>query len=43
MKGNPFLLRNWSYHGLKEKIDYKAKRFCIKVVEEKKEQTSEED
>lgn len=41
--GQPFLLRNWSYHGLKEKIAYKAKRYGIKVVEEKKEQTSEED
>ena len=42
-KGNPFLLRNWSYHGLKEKIAYKAKRYGIRVVEDISEISSEED
>lgn len=32
---NPFVLRNWSYHGLKEKIEYKAKRYGIKLIIEK--------
>lgn len=38
-KGEPFVLRNWSYYGLKERIGYKAKIFGIKVTEikEKKE------
>jgi transposase len=30
--GEPFVLRNWSYYGLKEKIDYKAKMVGIKIV-----------
>lgn len=30
-KGNDFLLRNWSYYGLKEKIEYKAKKHNITV------------
>ena len=34
-KGDYFLLRNWSYYGLKEKIIYKAKKIGIEVCEEK--------
>lgn len=30
----PFLLRNWSYYGLKSKIEYKAALYGIDVVEE---------
>ena len=33
--GDPFVLRNWSYFGLKEKIRYKAKLFGIALKEEK--------
>ena len=32
-KGNPLLLRNWSYYGLKTKIDYKCKMVGIKMKE----------
>lgn len=32
--GEPFVLRNWSYYGLKEKISYKAKMVGIKVVQD---------
>ena len=42
-KGNPFLLRNWSYYGLKEKIAYKAKRFGIKILDDKPKSKSEEE
>lgn len=35
--GEPFVLRNWSYYGLKEKISYKAKMVGIKVVQDKDE------
>ena len=35
--GEPFVLRNWSYYGLKEKISYKAKMVGIKVVQDKEE------
>ena len=35
--GEPFVLRNWSYYGLKEKISYKAKIVGIKVVQDKEE------
>lgn len=35
--GEPFVLRNWSYYGLKEKIAYKAKMVGIKVVQDKEE------
>ena len=31
-KGEPFLLRNWSYYGLKTMITYKAKMVGIKVI-----------
>lgn len=34
-KGEPFVLRNWSYFGLKEKIGYKCKMVGITVKEEK--------
>ncbi|SEL96087.1 hypothetical protein SAMN05216436_1014 [bacterium A37T11] len=33
-KEEEFLLRNWSYYGLKEKIAYKAKKAGIHVIEE---------
>lgn len=35
--GEPFVLRNWSYYGLKEKISYKAKMVGIKVFQDKEE------
>ena len=34
-KGEPFVLRNWSYFGLKTKIEYKAKQYGIVLKEEK--------
>lgn len=33
--GDPFILRNWSYYGLKEKIAYKCKMAGIKLETEK--------
>ncbi|PWG77867.1 hypothetical protein DDR33_25250, partial [Pararcticibacter amylolyticus] len=33
-KEDEFLLRNWGYSGLKEKIAYKAERAGIEVIEE---------
>ena len=33
--GEPFVLRNWSYFGFKEKIAYKCKKVGIKLEEEK--------
>ena len=33
--GEPFVLRNWSYFGLKQKIEYKAKIYGIKLTVEK--------
>lgn len=33
VKDNEFLLRNWSYYGLKTKIEYKAKKYGIDVRE----------
>lgn len=33
--GEPFVLRNWSYYGLKEKIAYKCKMAGISLVEDK--------
>ena len=41
--GEPFVLRNWSYYGLKEKISYKAKMVGIKVVQDKEEKVLNED
>jgi len=32
--GEPFVLRNWSYYGLKEKIAYKCKMVGIKLTDE---------
>lgn len=34
-EGDNFMLRNWSYYGLKQKIEYKAKMFGITIKEEK--------
>lgn len=31
----PFVLRNWSYYGLKEKISYKCKMYGIQLTEKK--------
>ena len=33
--GDPFVLRNWTYFGLKEKVSYKCKMLGIKLEEEK--------
>jgi IS605 OrfB family transposase len=33
-KKEEFLLRNWSYYGLSEKIKYKANKYNIEVVEQ---------
>ena len=33
--GEPFVLRNWSYYGLKQKIEYKAKIYGIKLISER--------
>jgi hypothetical protein len=33
--GEPFVLRNWSYYGLKEKISYKCKMVGIKLSQDK--------
>ena len=33
--GEPFVLRNWTYYGLKEKIAYKCKMVGIKLSEDK--------
>lgn len=32
--GEPFVLRNWSYYGLKEKIAYKCKMVGIKMIQD---------
>lgn len=34
-KGDNFVLRNWTYYGLKEKIGYKCKKYGIKLSVEK--------
>ena len=34
MRGEPSLLRNWSYYGLKDKIKYKSRMVGIEVAEE---------
>ena len=39
IKGNPFILRNWSYFKLKEYILYKAKKYGIVVVVEGEKKT----
>ena len=33
--GDNLMLRNWSYYGLKQKIEYKAKMVGITIKEEK--------
>ena len=33
--GEPFVLRNWTYYGLKKKIGYKCKMAGVKLTEEK--------
>ena len=33
-KEDPFLLQNWSYYNLKEKITYKAERAGIQLIVE---------
>ena len=42
-KGEPLLLRNWSYYGLKTMITYKASMVGIKVIVAGKELPEEED
>ena len=32
--GKPFLIRNWSYYGMKEKISYKAAMHGIRLIED---------
>lgn len=34
-RGQPFLLRNWSYFGLKTKIQYKADKVGIEIISDK--------
>ena len=34
IQGDNYILRNWSYYGLKEKIAYKCKRYGIKLTVE---------
>lgn len=41
-KGEPFVLRNWSYYGLKTKIEYKAKQYGISLKEDKAKNTDDE-
>lgn len=40
-KGEPFVLRNWSYYGFKEKIAYKCKRVGIRLTQDKEIQEDE--
>ena len=41
LKGYPFVLRNWSYYGLKDKIAYKSKLSGIRFFSDKEELTEE--
>ena len=41
-KGKPFVLRNWSYYGLKNLINYKANMVGIKVIEDGKIENEED-
>lgn len=41
-KENEFLLRNWGYYGLKEKIKYKCNKYGIEVIEPKEIKVPEE-
>lgn len=43
MNGEPFVLRNWSYYGFKEKIAYKCKMYGIKLSQDKEEKVLNED
>lgn len=43
MNGEPFVLRNWSYYGFKEKIAYKCKMCGIKLSQDKEEKVLNED
>ena len=40
--GESFVLSNWSYYGLKDKISYKAKMVGIKMVQDREEVLNEE-
>ena len=40
--GEPFVLRNWSYYGLKEKIAYKCKMAGIKLTQDKETKCNDE-
>lgn len=40
--GEPFLLRNWSYYGFKDKISYKCKMVGIKLEQDKLSEEEEE-
>lgn len=42
-QGCTFVLRNWSYFGLKEKIKYKAALFGIKFIPDKEKPTKEDE
>ena len=42
-KGNPLVLRNWSYYNLKQKIYYKCKKYGIQCKELGKKQAEEDD
>lgn len=42
-KGNPFVLRNWSYFGLKQKIQYKCKMSGIKLLIDGKEESEDDE
>ena len=41
-KGDPLVLRNWSYFGLKSKIEYKAKMYGIEIMSIGKEESDDE-
>jgi transposase len=43
MSGEPFLLRNWSYYGFKDKINYKCKMVGIKMEEDKVKEDEDEE
>jgi len=43
VKGDPFVLRNWSYYGLKTMIEYKAKMYGIKVLSQKESEENTND
>ena len=41
LNGEPFVLRNWSYFGFKEKIAYKCKMVGIKLGQDKETEIEE--